>query len=116
MESGYDVQNMGPQLGQTQEQAEKASQRIKEGAKKGGEARKAQMSHEDYVEMGRKGGSVRADQASEGAMFAGHPEGALRRDLPKGRPFDDQYVNPMNVVDDVAPHEVEQEIRRAQTH
>ncbi|CAI5967519.1 unnamed protein product [Closterium sp. NIES-64] len=72
----------GPQLGQTQEQAERAHEKIVEGGKKGGEARKAQMTHEDYVEMGRKGGKARAEQAYEGAQFAGHPEGALR-DVPE---------------------------------
>lgn len=37
--------------------------------------------------------------ARENAMFANHPDGALREDLPAGRPMADQYVDPFEVSD-----------------
>jgi hypothetical protein len=35
-----------------------AQEHLAEGRKKGGETRKSQMTHEDYQEMGREGGSA----------------------------------------------------------
>lgn len=57
------------------------TEKVKEIAKKGGEARKAQLGYSGYSEMGHKGGEARKEQLGpEGYSEMGHKSGEVRKE------------------------------------